>query len=125
MSFSHSSERGIRRILAVMLFSLSMIFMAASDASAQQPCDPGACNQITIYNCTEMNFQVSFRLCCDGNVVQTPLLNAPAVPCPNPSATYNFGNCTIIGIAGFNPPLPANIEAKYDPANCRMIIRYK
>lgn len=107
--------------LSVCVMLLTLFTLPA----AAQQCDPGACSSITIYNCTNQNFAVSFFLCCNGNVFQTNWKPAPAVPCPNPSATYNFSPCTIIGLAGFNPPLPANVTYQWDPANCRMRIRYQ
>lgn len=93
-------------LLAVLVLVSTMVLVTSSTASAQ-PCSPGSCTNVTIFNCSNppMPYDVEFLLCCNGNMVISPIVNVPPTPCGSVSFFYTPPpGCTILNVWNVMPP---------------------
>ena len=117
------------RLLPACAVALVLMCCAASSAFAQ-PCtaDSNDCKGARVWNCTDIDFHVCFRLCCDGEIDATSPYPAPPTACPNgnPSLQLWFPTgCTLLDVAALIvlPAPPANVEIIR--MGCNFNIKYK
>lgn len=113
--------RATLHVLAILVLFGSTLLATSSTASAQ-PCSPGSCTNVTIFNCSNppMPYDVEFLLCCNGITMISPIINVPPTPCGSVSFVYTLPpGCTILGVWNVMPPWATYT---FNPASCTLVM---
>lgn len=99
----------------LMLLCLVVMWLGSRTPAQADECNHG-CTWVNIYNCTSLDFDIKFILCCNGVIVISDPVHVPSIvdECRNPAASASFPPCTIIGIDNVSPNPPPGIDVHFD-----------
>lgn len=118
------AARSIAATVACIIMALCL-FQTSAQAQGIGTCPPSSvrvCTSVTIYNCTGSLLLVSFKLCCNGVVTNSPYVNVPNIACPNAAGTYNFSPCTLMDVNNIITTSAIQPLYQWDLATCSLRI---